>query len=171
MNRLSLALFCFSAFVLSAALSFRVTAAVERPEYAWLTGFDAHGKLINLSSLRGQVVALTFVAKDTREEGSDINEDLSKQAEAGKMTVVSVVDLEGVPRFAHNTALKKIAESDRVGLMHLVDDQGRLKEAFKVDPTRRVTILVLDQEGALRGRFEGEGGLPNAVKLVEQLKR
>ena len=57
-------------------------------------------------------------------------------------------------------AHSKIGEADRTGLLHLVDDKGSLKQAFHVDPTHEVTILVVDSEGAaLRGRFTGEAGL------------
>ena len=48
-----------------------------------------------------QVVVLTFVSRDTREEGTDINDELAKLAHAGQMTVLSIVDLEDVPGFAH----------------------------------------------------------------------
>ena len=161
---------CAVAFLTSAALSYTVTAAVEEPQYAWLHGFDARGREITLGSLRGQVVAVTFVGKKTRDEATDINDDLAKQAEPGRMSVVSVVDLEDVPHFGRNTALNKIAESDRPGLVHLVDEAGRLKESFGVDPARQVTILVIDRDGAVRGRFQGEAGLPAALKLIEQLK-
>jgi hypothetical protein len=161
---------CAITFVSFGLASYSMTSAVAQPQYAWLHGFDAHGREVTLGSLRGQVVALTFVGKDTRDEGKDINDELNELAEPNKMTVVSVVDLEGVPGFAHGTAMKKIAESDRTGLVHLVDDQGRLKQAFDVDPTKQVTILVLDREGAVRGRFDGEMSLVRAKKLIEQLK-
>jgi hypothetical protein len=144
-------------------------AVFAQPQYAWLSGFDAQGRPLSLGSLRGQVVALTFVSRETRDEGTDINDDLARMAEPGKMTVLSVVDLESVPHFAHNTALHKIAESDRPGLVHLVDDAGSLKSSFGVDP-KHVTILVIDRNGAVRGRFEGEAGLPAAQRLIEQLK-
>jgi hypothetical protein len=168
--RLSLFLLCAVAFIACAALSYTVTAAVDEPQYAWLHGFDARGREITLGSLRGQIVAVTFVGKNTREEATDINDDLSRLAEPGRMTVVSVVDLEDVPHIGRHTALNKIAESDRPGLMHLVDNDGRLKQSFSVDPTHQVSILVLDREGAVRGRFEGEAGLPEAIKLIQKLK-
>jgi len=168
--RLSLFLLCVVAFLTCAALSYTVTAAVEEPQYAWLHGFDARGREITLGSLRGQVVAVTFVGKNTRDEATDINDDLSRLAEPSRMTVVSVVDLEDVPHLGRRTAMSKIAESDRPGLVHLVDSDGRLKQSFGVDPTRKVTILVLDRDGAVRGRFEGEAGLSQAVKLIEKLK-
>jgi len=166
----SLFLLCAVTFLTCAAVSYTVTAAVEEPQYAWLHGFDARGREITLGSLRGQVVAITFVGRHTRDEATYINDDLQRLAEPGRMTVVSVVDLEDVPHIGHNTALSKIAESDRPGLMHLVDESGRLKQGFGVDPAHRVTILVLDRDGAVRGRFDGEAGLPAALKLIEQLK-
>jgi hypothetical protein len=168
--RVSLVLLCAVAFLTCAAVSYTVTAAVEEPQYAWLHGFDARGRQITLGSLRGQVVAVTFVGRKTRDEATDINEDLARLAEPGRMTVISVVDLEDVPHFGHKSALQKIAESDRPGLVHLVDDDGRLKQAFSVEPARQVSILVLDRDGAVRGRFEGEAGLPAALKLIEKLK-
>ncbi len=170
MTAKTLYLLCAITFFSFALASYAVTSAVAQPQYAWLHGFDARGREITLGSLRGQVVALTFVGKDTREAGKDINDELSELAEPGKMTVVSVVDLEGVPGFAHGTAMKKTAESDRPGLMHLVDDHGSLKQSFGVDPTKQVTILILDRDGAVRGRFDGEMGVIQAKKLVEQLK-
>jgi hypothetical protein len=170
MSRVRLTILCAINFIFFGAVSYSVTAAVEQPQYAWLHGFDARGREITLGSLRGQVVALTFVGRKTRDTGTDINDDLSKLAEPGRMSVVSVVDLEDVPHIGHGTALNKIAESDRPGLIHLVDDHGGLKQSFSVDPTREVTILVLDRDGAVRGRFEGEAGLPAALKLIEQLK-
>jgi hypothetical protein len=165
-----LAALCAITFISFALAAYSVTSAVEQPQYAWLHGFDARGREISLSSLRGQVVALTFVGKDTRDEGKDINDELTELAEPNKMCVLSVVDLEGVPGFAHSSAMHKIADSDRTGLIHVVDDQGRLKQAFAVDPTKQVTILVLDRGGAVRGRFQGEMSLVQVKKLIEQLK-
>ena len=170
MSRMNLGLLCASVFVVFAALSYTVTAAVEEPQYAWLHGFDARGNQITLGSMRGQVVALTFVGRNTREEAEAINEELGRLVEPGRMSVISVVDLEDVPSIGHGMALHKIAESDRPGLIHLVDDAGRLKDAFHVDPTRRVSILVLDRQGQLRGRFEGEMQLPAAIKLIHELE-
>jgi hypothetical protein len=163
---------CCASFTTFAVVSYSVTSGVAQTgiEYAWLGGFDARGREIRLGSLRGQVVALTFVGRNTRDEGTDINDELVKLAEPGKMAVLSVVDLEDVPHFGHGTALSKIAESDRPGLVHLVDDTGRLKQAFRVDPTHKVSILVLDRNGGVQGRFEGEAGLADALRLVERLK-
>jgi hypothetical protein len=161
---------CAVIFVSFGLASYSVTSAVAQPQYAWLHGFDARGREITLGELRGQVVAITFVGKNTRKEGTEVNEELGDLVEPGKMTLLSVIDLEGVPGIAHGMAMKKIAESDKPGMLHLVDDQGRLKQAFDVDPTKQVTILVLDREGAVRGRFDGEFGAIAAKKLVEQLK-
>jgi len=169
MGRPSLATLCAVLFVTFAALSYSLTAARAQGEHAWLHAYDAHGHSVSLGQYRGQVVALTFVGRKTRDVATDINDELAERAQPGRMTVLSVVDLEDVPSFGRHTALDKIAESDRPGLTHVVDGAGRLSQSFRVDPKQRVTILVIDKEGVVRGRFEGEAGLPAALRLIEEL--
>jgi hypothetical protein len=169
MGRPSLAAFSAVLFATFAALSFSLTAARAQGEHAWLHAYDARGRSVSLGQFRGQVVALTFVGRGTRDVATDINDELSSRAQPGRMTVLSVVDLEDIPSFGRHTALDKIADSDRPGLTHVVDGAGKLSQSFHVDPKHRVTIFVVDKEGVVRGRFEDEAGLPAALRLIEQL--
>jgi hypothetical protein len=83
--------------------------------------------------------------------------------------VVSIVDLVGVPSFAHGYARRKTAEADRQSCVrHLVDD-GALRERFGARPAERVDILVIDRAGGLRGHFAGERELEQALRLVDAL--
>jgi hypothetical protein len=156
--------------VLSVALVTQVAGA-DRLQYVWLHGFDGHGRTFDLRSLRGQVVVLTFGSRATRDEVSEVNDELARLAEPGEVRVVSVVDMEGIPNYANGMARKKIAESDREGrLQHVVDDQGTLKRSFGVDPQRQVDIFVIDKSGALRGRFTGDRQVDEVAALVDELR-
>jgi hypothetical protein len=137
----------------------------------WLKSWDAHGRSVQLSDYRGKVVALTFAGKHTRDEATEVNDELAELA-GDDAVVLSAVDLEDVPDFGKGTARKKIAESDRPGvLQHVVDDRGTLARAFNADPKQSVAILVIDKNGELRGRFEnGLRDLPQAEKLIRELK-
>lgn len=136
----------------------------------WLKSWDAHGRAVQLSDYRGKVVALTFAGKHTRDEATEVNDELADLA-GDDAAVLCVVDLEDVPDFGKGTARKKIAESDKPGLQHVVDERGSLPRAFNVDPKQHVAILVIDKNGDLRGRFEGGlRELPQAEKLITQLK-
>ncbi len=139
-------------------------------QYAWLRGWDSHGRPFDLASLRGQIVLLTFAAKNTRDEATDINDQLAEKAKPGEISVVSVVDLENVPDYGHGVARKKIRESDQPGLHHLVDDNGALRRSFHVDPRKQVDIFVVGRDGAVLGHFVGESGVQEALKLVDSLQ-
>ena len=56
-------------------------------------------------------------------------------------------------------------------MTHLVDGAGQLSKAFHVDPKHSVTILVLDKDGVVRGRFDNKAGLPAALQLIDQLEK
>jgi hypothetical protein len=157
---------------LLAVLAIRSARSQAPPpvEYAWLSALDAHGRPVSLGDYRGQVVALTFASRETRDESTDINDELTELAKPGNMTVLSVVSLESVPGIGMGMARGKIAESDRPGLLHLVDEHGALKGAFHVEPKKDVDIFVIDRDGAVRGHFVGEAGLPAAVRLIKDLK-
>lgn len=139
-------------------------------QYVWLRGFDGQGERFDLGSLRGQVVALTFTSRATRDEATEVNQDLAAHAGRGQATVVSVVDFEGIPRFGRKTARKRMVKNDQPGrLVHIADEKSQLRGPFEVDPQERVDILVIDRSGALRGRFSG-GQVDQAIALMERLK-
>jgi hypothetical protein len=145
--------------------------AAETRQMVWLRAWDGHGRPFDLQQVRGQLVALTFGSRYTRDEAARINETLASHALGGDLIVISIVDLAGVPSFAHGYAKRKVAEHDQQGrIQFLIDEQGRLKQAFKADPQRRVDILVLDRDGALRGRFVGRQQVEDAVRLIDELR-
>jgi hypothetical protein len=157
-------------FLLALVILIAGAAAAER-QFAWLRGWDGHGRAFDLASLRGQVVVLTFASKATRDEASDINDELIKHAVPGDVSVVSVIDLEDIPGFGYKTARKRIADADQPGLIHhLVDEHGALRRSFRVDPLHEVPIFVIGRDGAVLGQFTGEQGLPQALAMVERVK-
>jgi hypothetical protein len=133
-----------------------------------LRGHDGLGREFALADLRGQVVALTFVSRYTRDESARINNQLS--ARAREVAVVTVVDLIGIPSFAHGYARRRIAEADAAGGRHVVDDQGALRRALGAQPDKQVDIYIIDRDGTLRGRYVGERQLPEALRLVDALR-
>jgi hypothetical protein len=139
-------------------------------EQVWLRSFDATGQPYDLSSERGRVVALTFASRHMRDEAEEVNDALS--ARAGEdFQVVSVVDFTDVPQIGWGSAKKQVARHDRPGrIQFLVDETGQLKHAFRVDPRSRVDILVIDQQGILRGRYAGLRQLDDAVREIERLR-
>jgi hypothetical protein len=137
----------------------------------WLAGSDVYGRPFDLRSLRGQVVVLTFTSRYTQSEAHKINQALSTHAGVG-LTVVTVVDLVGVPSLFHGYAKRRIADEEERGrVRHLLDEDGHIRSHFGAEPARHVDIVIVDQEGALRGRFRGEQQLGAAQALIDQLAR
>lgn len=130
---------------------------------------DAHGRPFDLERTRGQVVALTFASRYTREEADRVHAALLSHA-AGDVLVVNVVDFMGIPGLFRGYARRKTAEHDGANVIHLVDESGQLRRLFGADPGHRVDILVIDRMGQLRGRFAGQTQLEEAVRLVDQLR-
>ena len=132
-----------------------------------MRGRDANGRWIDLSSLRGRMVVISFGSRHTEKQARAINDRLSRSGNA----VVSVVDLRGVPRMAHKLALKKIRESDRPNLHHIVDEDGVLAGAVGADPRHHVDMLVVDRRGRLIGHYRDEEQLADVeVRLFAPLK-
>jgi hypothetical protein len=157
--------------VLALALFVTSTSLASDHPRVWLHGWNSNGQPFDLTSLRGQVVAVTFCSRYTKDEAARIHDALMSRAANGLMSVVSVVDFAGVPGFAHGYARRKIAEHDQAGrLLHLVDEQGNLKHAFQTDPEHRVDILIVDRDGSLRGRFRGENQVADALRLLDALR-
>lgn len=136
-----------------------------------LRGHDGRGNQFDLSSVRGQVVAVTFASRFTRSEADRVNNALMSHAAEGDMMVINVVDFGGIPSLFHGYARRKAAEHDLPGkIYHLADESGDIRRQFQVDPGKRVDILIIDREGSLRGRFTGSGQIEDAVRLVNQLR-
>jgi len=131
-----------------------------------LSAADGRGQSFDLSSLRGNVVAVTFVSRYTQDEAIRVNDALGARSD---VKVVSVVDFAGIPGFVHGYAKKKVAESDG-RVMHLCDERGALKRQFGAHPDKHVDIFIVDREGGLRGRFEGQQQLEAALRLLDELR-
>jgi hypothetical protein len=159
--------------ILGAMLALVLTgAAAAAPEdQVWLAGSDVYGRPFDLRSLRGQVVVLTFTSRYTQSEAHKINQALSMHA-GGGLTVVTVVDLSGVPSLFHGYAKRRIADEEERGrVRHLLDEDGHIRSHFGVEPAHHVDIVIVDRDGALRGRFRGQGQLAAAEALIDQLSR
>jgi cytochrome oxidase Cu insertion factor (SCO1/SenC/PrrC family) len=140
------------------------------PRFAWLHGWDAEGRSFDLRSLRGQVVLLTFASRQTRDEATEVNDDLKELVTPGNVSLVSVVDLEDVPTTGLGTARKRIAELRRPGVYHLLDEKGELSRAFNVDAQHQVDIFVIGRSGEILGHFKGEPGVTPAKRLVQEIR-
>jgi hypothetical protein len=156
------------ASLLAGALS--LVPAPRASAEVWLKSWDAHGNAVELREYRGKVVALTFASRHTQEEATEVNDTLAENA-GDDYQVLSVVDMADIPDFGRGSARKRIAEADRPGLQHLVDDRSRLGRAFGTDPRKEVEILVIDKNGDLRGRFDGLRDLAAAQKRIDELRK
>ena len=163
----------FSSMLLGAALALWVvgpaSGAATRGTQVWLSGSDVHGKRFDLSSLRGQVVAVTFTSRYTQGEAHKINKALSTRA-GSSFAIVTVVDLIGVPSLFHGYAKRRIADEEQRGpVHHLLDEDGHIRQSFDAQPDRHVDIVVVDKDGSLRGRFRGVQHLGEAEALIDEL--
>ena len=131
-----------------------------------LQAADGRGRLFDLSTLRGQVVAVTFVSRYTQDEASRVNDTLGARSD---VKVISVVDFMGIPGFVHNYARRKVAEADGK-IQHLCDERGELRRQFGAHPDKHVDIFVIDRDGNLRGRFEGATQLTDALRLLDEVR-
>jgi hypothetical protein len=154
----------------SALLGVQAGRAVAQPprQYAWLHGWDSQGRPFDLRTLRGQVIALTFASKQTRDEAIDVNDELTRLVAPGRVALVSVVDLRDVPTYAYGTARKHIRDADQPGVVHVVDERGDLGRSFQVDPRRTVDIFVLGRDGEILGHFVGSAGVDEAMRLIQR---
>jgi hypothetical protein len=145
-----------------------VASALAIAQLVTLQGTDGRGHPFDLTEMRGQVVAITFASRYTREEADRVHATLlAKQA---RLVVVSVVDLAGIPSLFHGYARRKAAEHDQAGrIVHVIDEHGDVKKRFSAEPQRRVDILVVGPDGELRGRFES-GQLDSVLRLVDSLR-
>jgi hypothetical protein len=132
-----------------------------------LRGVDARGQSFDLSSLRGHTVAITFGSRHTAKASRKINDQL-----AGYVTVVNVVDMRGIPGWAHKIAMKKIRKSDQPGrMLHLVDENGQVARSFGVDSQHHVDILLVDGLGRMMGHFVDLQQLAQAEARLRQPRR
>jgi hypothetical protein len=166
-----LSLLAVRTLLLGLTLALGLTGPAFGRQLVWLNGADGHGRPFDLRSLRGQVVAVTFTSRYTKDEAHKINQALAARVDRD-FAVVTVVDLVGVPSLFHGYAKRRIADEENRGpVHHVVDENGHLKQSFGVEPDKRVDILVIDKDGSLRGRFSGEGQLTAAQQLIDQLRQ
>ncbi len=150
---------------LAAALSSPLMARAQGPMLA-LQAADARGRAFDLATLRGNVVAVTFASRYTQDEAARIHAELASRSD---VKIVSVVDFVGIPGFVHGYAKRKVAEADG-RVQHLCDERGEIKRQFGAHPDKHVDIFVVDREGGLRGRFEGEQQLEAALRLIDEVR-
>jgi hypothetical protein len=149
--------------VLMAAMP--AAAWAQEPSVA-LQGLDGRGQRFDLATLRGQVVALTFVSRYTQDEANRIHEALSRH---GEIKLVVVVDFTGIPSFAHGFARRKLAQADGA-VRHLCDERGELGRRFGALPGKRVDIVIIDREGQLRGHYAGLPQLTQAERRLDEVR-
>lgn len=150
---------------LTAALGLPIVARAQGPVMA-LQAADARGRAFDLATLRGNVVAVTFASRYTQDEAARINTTLTSRVD---VKVVSVVDFVGIPGFVHDYAKRKVAEADG-RVQHLCDERGELKRQFGAHPDKHVDIFIVDRDGGLRGRFEGQQQLEAAMRLLDEVR-
>lgn len=160
-------------FVRAKLLSLFLTAALGMPLVARAQGpimllhaLDARGRAFDLARLRGNVVAVTFASRYTQDEAARINAVLGSRAD---VKVVSVIDFVGIPGFVHDYARRKVAEADG-RVQHLCDERGDLGRQLGAHPDKHVDIFIVDREGGLRGRFEGQPQLGAAMRLLDEIR-
>jgi hypothetical protein len=133
---------------------------------------DGEGQPYDLRSLRGQVVVLTFGSPATREELARINLMLEAQVRPRDVAVVSVIDFSTIPGLFHGYARRQVADSQRTQRVKLlVDERGSVRQPLRVLSDRVVHMLVLDRQGAVRGRFRGERELSEVLRLTAELRQ
>jgi hypothetical protein len=154
--------------VLIASLGVPEVARAQGPTVVALQAPDGRGHPFDLTTLRGNVVAVTFVSRYTQDEAAKINDALGTR---GDVKIVSVIDFVGIPGFAHGYARRKAAEADGRGrVQHLCDERGELRRRFDAHPDKRVDILIVGRDGELRGRFAGLGQLDGALRLLDEVR-
>jgi hypothetical protein len=155
--------------LLALCLTVPIRAGAEETTVS-LNAQDGRGRPFQLERMRGQVVAITFASRYTRDEANRVNQQLLGHA-SGDMAVVTVVDLTGVPSIFKGYARRKAAEHDEEGrIVHLIDERGELRARFQAEPVRRVDIIVVDRDGQLRGRFTGAAQVVEVLRLVDRLR-
>jgi len=152
-------------FTLLVLFGASTTALAQGPVFA-LRAADAHGRAFDVASLRGSVVAVTFVSRYTQDEAMRVNDALGARRD---VKVVSVVDFIGIPGFVHAYARRKVAEADG-RVQHLCDERGTLRRRLGAHPDKHVDIFIVDRDGGLRGRFEGAGQLAAALRLLDEVR-
>jgi hypothetical protein len=151
--------------VVALALLLAAPVALAQGPVVEFQAADARGHAFDLTALRGNVVAVTFVSRYTQDEAARINEALGARND---VKIVSVVDFIGIPGFVHGYARKKMAEADG-RVQHLCDEHGQLRKQFGTHPDKHVDILIIDRDGGLRGRFEGAQQLSGALRMLEEV--
>jgi hypothetical protein len=152
----------------SVVIAFLLTAsaALAQGPVMALQAADARGHAFDLTALRGNVVAVTFVSRYTQDEAARVNDALGARRD---VKVVSVVDFMGIPGFVHGYARKKMAEADG-RVQHLCDENSQLRKQFSAHPDKHVDIFIIDRDGGLRGRFEGLSQLEGALRLLDEVR-
>jgi hypothetical protein len=122
--------------------------------------------MFDFATLRGHVVALTFVSRYTRDESARVNEALLRHAD---IKLVTVVDFVGIPSFAHGFARRKVAAAEGP-VLHLCDEHGDLGRRLGAQPGKRVDIFIIDRDGQLRGHFTGAAQLLQAEQRLDEVR-
>ncbi len=136
-----------------------------------LTGTDVNGGGVDLAQLRDQVVVINITSRYVEAEATHVNQALTPIIKPGRVVVVSVVDMMGIPDTMFEYVQKRVIDAaGKSPIIYLVDRVGRWRSALALDPTQHVGMLVLDRKGQVRGRFASDADLPAVFHLVAQLR-
>ena len=156
--------------LLIAALLFVFPAPAPAAQHVILRGNDAYGKWFNLSSVRGRPVVITFASRYTEKDARAIGRSLDPYTKRGVL-LVTVIDMRGIPGFAHGYAMKKIRSSQLPGHVHIVDEKGQISRGFGVDPRHHVDTFVVGANGRLLGHYVGRQELSKATAQIDEAAR
>jgi hypothetical protein len=152
---------------------------------------DIYRAPFSLSQYRGRIVVLFFTNKKYVQQRPPKYSKLSSSyAMKEKLQAVVIFSSKGVPKIARGYFRKKlmarIKEREQAFLMkvkregkdpakvvfprYLTDWQSRIHKMFAVNPReKKLSIVILDSQGNLKGRFPGEDNYKDAVRLLERL--
>lgn len=141
-------------------------APLSYADHVWLHAPDGRGRMFDLASERGKIVAVTFATRKTQDEVREVNDQLAGLG----VDIVTVVDFRTIPRIGHGVARHEMAKNDRPGHINVIDRSGKISNGLGIDPSKGVVVLLVDEEGVLRGRYNGLAEVDRATGDVAQLQ-
>ncbi len=148
-----------------------VRAATALATPVELAGTDVNGHPLDLTKLRDQVVVVDIASRYTEAEATHVNQALAPLVRPGRVVVVSVVDMMGIPDTMFEYVQKRVIDSSLGSpIVYLVDLAGQWRAALALDPSRHVGMVVIDRRGEVRGRYASDEELPALMHLVAQLR-
>ncbi len=110
------------------------------------------GRSVSLSDYSGKKVVIIFAARNSGEQAGEIAQTIWGRHAADELPIVSVLDLQGIPRMMHGVAKTMIEKAYKEAVKGVTAQLQHLNHPVPADPSE-VVVMLMDWDGKVTNSY------------------